>query len=80
MDMFSVGRILLWMASSKEHLWPNPEHQDPPRYELTATEEAALFEDVKDHSALPVIKRLTHKDPTQRMALEQLRAMSSTFG
>jgi serine/threonine protein kinase len=80
MDMYALGRILLWLSSDSEHLWPDcSEHasdQDKQAF-LQSESEFTITEQLVSHAPTRhVVVSLLRKNPMERMTLERLRASS----
>jgi serine/threonine protein kinase len=75
MDLFSLGRIIMWLASTDNDLWP-----DLPEDCSDAVKEAFLLSDtefslygIHDDATRDIINRLLQKSPQDRLTLKQLQ-------
>jgi hypothetical protein len=81
MDMFSLGRMAMWLVCADKNMWPGlydtDEFSDESR---AAKEELLLSESEFDVSAIAdaqirdKVAALVKKSPNQRWTLEQLKA------
>lgn len=83
MDMFSLGRLLHFMAARDGSLWAGRD------YDLTMQEKEGIILDmgrelevgpeVEHEVARRMIMELTRKDPLERMTLQKLKVSSLWF-
>ena len=76
MDMYSVGRIIMWLAIHDDNMWPDLAHgctdEDKQAF-LVASRETTLG-GIEHDATRNIIKRLTRMEPGERLTLEQLKA------
>ena len=76
MDMYSVGRIIMWLAIRDDNMWPDLAHgctdEDKQAF-LMAGRETTLG-GIEHDATRNIIRRLTRMEPGERLTLEQLKA------
>ena len=72
MDMFSVGRIMMWMSINDYNMWPdipsNSTHQ-----QFLLSEQEFTLTNIDDEATREIVQRLIKKKPQDRLTLEALK-------
>jgi WD40 repeat protein len=76
MDMFSLGRIVMWLAVQDDSMWPNLGHDctDADKEAFLISEDEFNLEAIPDDATRNIVQRLVKKRPEDRLTLQELQA------
>jgi hypothetical protein len=74
MDMFQLGRVLMWMCVAEGRMWPNlpPCASERDKLLFLASSEEFDLSDIRNTHLRYMVAHLLRKDPNRRLSLEAL--------
>jgi serine/threonine protein kinase len=76
-DMFSLGRIVMWLTTADEGMWPDLPHgcTDADKHAFLMSDKEFTLNSIQHAATRDIVKRLVTKHPEERQILTTLKAL-----